>query len=173
MMDESIEENPMADFYSMGGDLQGLKVIGGIAQMVFATIVFFVNRYFFEVDIVSYAAIAMFGFGFFILGVKNQTLISPSRKLIRVTKGFFFIVFTNEYGKGDIDKIQITQKTHRGDDSSGIGPTREDVLITTYYVQLLLRNTNTITINSSRERSDMVSFGKRVANAMNVPMTNE
>lgn len=156
------------DIYAMGSGLLGIQFLAGLAQMVFAMIAYFVNKYFINEGLVEYAAYAMFGFGFFIAGVRNQTVISPSKKIVKITRGFFFIVFNWEYGSSQIDSIQIIKKTRTGTDPNGIGPTKENTLITTYYAQLVLKTTKTINIYSGSERNSVSEFAQNAANVLGV-----
>ena len=156
------------DFYSMGTGLKTLKAIAGLAQLIVGIGVFFLNRYYIQEQLVGLAGIAMAGVGLYLLGVRSQTLISPARKEMIITRGFFFITTTQRYYRRDINAIQVKLKTHRGTDSNGIGPTQEDTLIFTYYVQLLLKNNLVKTILSGRDKNEMEAFAGKVATAMDV-----
>lgn len=164
------EVEDTADFHTMGGGLLNIKVISGLAQMAFGAIVFVVNHHFFQEGFVEYGAYATFAFGFFLVGVKSSTLISPSKKLIKITKGFFFFTFSQTYSASEINKIQVTKKSAYGRDTNGIGPTREHVRVTTYYVEIVLKNTTTKSISSGEELAGMNAFATKVGNAIQVPV---
>lgn len=166
------EVEDTADFHTLGEGLLNLKVIAGLAQMAFGVIMYVVNHYFFQEGFVEYGAYATFAFGFFLVGVKINTLISPSKKLIKITKGFFFFTFSQVYSASEISKIQVTKKSAYGRDSNGIGPTRENVRVTTYYVEIVLRNTTSKSISSGESLSDMNAFATKVGSAIQVPVVS-
>jgi len=156
------------DFYSLDTSKLNLKYYTGIAQMVFATILFVINKYFIEESLIQFASFGLFAFGFFLVGIRYQTLVSPTGKFIRITRGFFFLVFKKEYRPSDIAGIRVGERTRRGTDSNGIGPTKKNTLITTYYTELVLKNEQTKTLTSGRERKEVENFAVRTAEALDV-----
>lgn len=159
------------DFYALDTGKLNLKYYTGIAQMVFATILFLINKYFIEEGLIQFASFGLFAFGFFLVGLRYQTLVSPTGKFIQITRGFFFLVFKKEFRTSDISGIRVGERTRRGTDSNGIGPTRENKLITTYYAELVLKNDQTKTLISGRERKEVENFAARTAEALEVPFS--
>lgn len=156
------------DFYSMTTGLNSLKLLSGLAQIIFGLIAYVVNYFFLKEDFVTYGAYGTFAIGLFLVGVKDQTLVSPSRKLVRTTKGFFFFVKQRDYSASMINKVQVSKKTSYGKDGSGIGPSNSSRLVTTFYVELVLTNTKKEIIYSGSKVYEVNAFATRVATAMNV-----
>jgi hypothetical protein len=165
-------ENDQSDIYTMSRGLDDLKFTSGIAQMIFATILLVINNYFLHESLIEYGCYGTFAFGFFLVGVRHQTMISPSKKFIKLTRGFLFIVSVKEYSRHDFTKILVRQSTSTGTDHNGIGPTRENVTIFTYHVQLALKNGGTKNIHSGSSRTEMEYFAQRIANIFEVPFVS-
>lgn len=164
------EQEAQPDFYTMPAGLARLKNISGLAQMVFAVLMLIIDHYFIQEQAVVLACMAMFAFGFILVGVRNQNLISPSRKLIKITRGFFFITYTEIFAHYDVERIQVILKTHIGTDSNGIGPTQHQKTIFTYYVQVVLKKGTIKTILTGSDKTEMEAFSQKVATALNVPV---
>ncbi len=163
--------NNTKDFVAMSSGMEGFKLVAGLVEMFIGVIAYVVNYYYFNEYLVELGAMGMFGFGLFLVGMKNQTVVSPTRKLIRITKGFFFLVFTRDYGSADMTKVYVELKTRSGTDPNGIGPTKEDTIIYTYCVILELKSGKIIPLTSSSEKSNMNIFAKKVSLAMGIPFT--
>ena len=162
-------ETDQSDIYTMSRGLDDLKFTSGIAQMIFATVLLAVNNYFMHESLIEYGCYGTFAFGFFLVGVRHQTMISPSKKFIKLTRGFLFIVSVRKYSRHDFTKLMVHKSTSIGTDHNGIGPTRENATIHTYHVQLALRTGGTKTIHSGSNRTEMDRFAQRIANIFEVP----
>lgn len=154
----------------MSYEVDSLKFTTGIVQMSVAGLVYFGNKYYFQVEMIGYFAIVLFCIGMLVAGLKYQTIISPTCKIVKITRGLFFLVFTREYSSADISQIQVIKKIRRGTDQNGIGPTRRNVLITTYYTQLLLKNSRAIVINYDKDKNMMETYASKAGKALNVPV---
>ncbi len=162
-------ENDQADIYTMSRGMDSLKFISGMAQMIFATMLLAVNTYFLQDSLIEYGCYGTFAFGFFLVGVRHQTKISPSKKFIELTRGFLFFVSVKKYSRPDFTKVLVRQSTNIGTDSNGIGLTRKNTTVFSYHVELALTNGGTQKIHSGSKRREMEQFAKRIANIFEVP----
>lgn len=157
------------DFSPTGSNFEGLKFIGGLVQLGIGTLALVLNNYFFQEPIVELAGIACMGLGFFLLGVYNKVIVSPEKKSISVSRGFFVPIIHNTYYADDIDHIKITKqiRTERtGTDQNSIGPSRTNKLIISFVVKLVLRNQKTVKLHNEQDKNAVLKFAKRIVNEL-------
>lgn len=172
-MAELIDKASSSDFYALDKKFYDLKYQTGMAQMVVGGILYFVNKYFIDEQIIFLASVGLFSMGFILVGVKFQTIVSPTRKLIKKIRGFYFLQFNKYYSSSEIDHVRVIDKTRRGTDQNGIGPTRTNTLITTFHCELILKDGTIADIHSDKKRGDMEKFTEKVAEAMGVRFLND